>query len=45
MWRRYSIHTEKRNIGWIKRYIKHFSMQSRSDLAGGELKAEEFLDG
>jgi integron integrase len=41
--RRYSIHTEKSYIGWIRRYIKHFNMQSRDDLAGGERKVEEYL--
>ena len=41
--RHYSIRTEKSYIGWIKRYIKHFSMQSRNDLVEGERKVEEFL--
>lgn len=41
--RHYSIRTEKTYINWIKRYIKHFNMQSRADLDDGERKVEEFL--
>jgi hypothetical protein len=41
--RHYSIRTEKSYIGWIKRYIKHFKMKSRSDLVGGERKVEDYL--
>jgi integron integrase len=41
--RHYSIRTEKTYINWIKRYIKHFKMQSRADLDEGERKVEEFL--
>jgi len=41
--RHYSIHTEKSYIGWIKRYIKHFKMESRDELLDGERKVEGFL--
>jgi integrase len=41
--RHYSIHTERTYCDWIKRYIQHFNMQSRSDLADGERKVEEYL--
>ncbi|MCK4502314.1 MAG: integron integrase [Desulfuromonadales bacterium] len=41
--RHYSIRTEKTYCNWIKRYIKHFNMQSRADLENGERKVEEFL--
>ena len=41
--RHYSIRTEKTYCGWIKRYIVHFNMQSRADLADGERRVEEFL--
>ena len=29
--------------GWIKRYVHHFNMQSRSDLCDGERKVEDVL--
>ena len=41
--RHYSIRTEKSYCNWIKRYIKHFNMQSRADLDGGKRKVEQFL--
>ena len=39
----YSIHTERSYCDWIKRFIIFHQMKSRKDLAGGELKIEEFL--
>ena len=39
----YSIHTERSYCDWIKRFITFHHMKSRKDLAGGELKIEEFL--
>jgi len=41
--RHYSIHTERTYCDWIKRYIIHFNMKSRSDLCEGERKVEDFL--
>lgn len=41
--RHYSIHTEKTYISWIKKFIHFHQMKSRDDLAGGEIKIEEFL--
>ena len=41
--RHYSIHTEHSYCDWVKRYIKHFNMQSRDDLRDGEEKIEKYL--
>lgn len=41
--RHYSIKTERTYSAWIKRYIKHFKMTSRDDLANAERKVEDFL--
>lgn len=40
---RYSIHSERTYVEWIRRYAKFHRMQSRADLAGGEAKIEAFL--
>jgi integron integrase len=39
----YSIHTERSYCDWIKRFIYFHGMKSRDELAGGELKIEQFL--
>ena len=39
----YSIHTERANLDWIKRYIAFHRIKSRDDLAEGEQKIEAFL--
>ena len=39
----YSIHTERSNVDWIKRYVEFHKMTSREDLADGERKIEAFL--
>jgi integron integrase len=41
--RRYSIHSERSYIDWIRRYVKFHKMKSRADLNGGEEKIEAFL--
>ena len=41
--RHYSIHTERSYCDWVKRYIKHFNIQSRDDLSDGERKIERYL--
>ena len=41
--RRYSIHTERSYVDWIRRYVKFHNMKSRDDLQGGEAKIEAFL--
>jgi integron integrase len=41
--RHYSIRTERSYCSWVKRFIRYFNMQSRSDLSGGENKIEQFL--
>ena len=40
---RYSIHSERSYVDWIRRYAKFHRMQSRADLDGGEAKIEAFL--
>lgn len=39
----YSIHTERTYCDWIKRYIRHHTMNCREDLMNGEAKVESFL--
>ena len=41
--RRYSIHSERSYVDWIRRYVKFHRMRSRNDLEGGEAKIEAFL--
>ena len=41
--RHYSIHTERSDMDWIKRYVQFHRMQSRADLADEEGKIEAFL--
>ena len=41
--RRYSIHTERTYMDWIRRYVRFHQMKSREDLQGGEEKIEKFL--
>ena len=41
--RHYSIRTEHAYCDWVKRYIKHFNMQSRDDLCDGTSKVERYL--
>ncbi len=41
--RRYSIHSERSYVDWIRRYVKFHRMKSRADLQGGEAKIEAFL--
>lgn len=41
--RRYSIHTERSYVDWIRRYVKFHEMKCRDDLHGGEAKIEAFL--
>jgi hypothetical protein len=38
----YSIHTERSDTDWIKRYLHFHRMRSREDLAKGEGKIEAF---
>jgi hypothetical protein len=40
---RYSIHSERTYVDWIRRYAKFHRMRSRADLDGGEAKIEAFL--
>ena len=40
---RYSIHTERTYMDWIRRYVRFHQMKSREDLQGGEEKIESFL--
>ena len=40
---RYSIHTERTYLEWIKRYVQHHKMRSREDLQPAEPKIEAFL--
>lgn len=40
---RYSIHSERTYVDWIRRFAKFHAMQSRADLEGGEAKIEAFL--
>lgn len=41
--RHYSIRTEHTYCDWVKKYIRHFNMQSRDDLRDGEKKIERYL--
>lgn len=41
--RRYALRTERAYGEWIRRYVKFHGMKSRTDLAGGTRKVEEFL--
>lgn len=41
--RHYSIHTERTYCDWVKKYIRHFNMQSRDDLGDGAKKIERYL--
>ncbi len=41
--KRYSIHTERIYVLWIKKFIHFHQMTSRDDFVGGETKIEEFL--
>ncbi len=41
--RRYSIHSERSYVSWIRRYVKFHQMRSRDDLQPGEAKIEAFL--
>ena len=40
---RYSIHSERTYVDWIRRYAKFHRMRSRADLEGGEAKIEAVL--
>lgn len=40
---RYSIHSERTYVDWIRRFVKFHRMTSRDDLRGGEAKIEAFL--
>ena len=40
---RYSIHTERTYLDWIRRFVLFHRMKSREDLQGGEAKIEAFL--
>jgi integron integrase len=41
--RHYSIRTERSYCAWVKRFVLHFNMKSRDDLAEGEKKIETYL--
>ena len=40
---RYSIHSERTYMDWIRRFVLFHKMKSRDDLQGGEAKIEAFL--
>jgi len=40
---RYSLHSERTYVDWIRRFVKFHGMKSRADLQGGESKIEAFL--
>ena len=40
---RYALRTEQAYCDWVRRYVKFHRMKSRTDLADGTRKVEEFL--